>query len=104
MLSTLRVVRDTPPITRFVGKRLVRFVYRGAAGQKIQLGGSFTNWDPFIYEMQETRPGLYECEIPLVPGTHYYNFYKGMSVITDSGNPERAYTADGRSASVIEVK
>jgi hypothetical protein len=104
MLSTVRVRRGEAPATRLVGRGRVRFVYSGPAGQKIQLGGSFTNWDPFIYVMKETRPGLYECEISLAPGTHYYNFYKGLTVIADTGNPERAYTSDGRSASVIEVK
>jgi hypothetical protein len=104
VLSTVRVKRDATPVTRLVGQGRVRFVYTGSPGQKIQVGGSFTNWDPFIYVMKETRPGLYECEIPLIPGTHYYNFYRGLTVITDTGNPERAYTPDGRSASLIEVK
>ena len=104
VLSTVRVPRQTIPATRITAQGRVRFVYTGESGQKIQLGGSFTNWDPFIYEMRETRPGLYECEISLLPGTHYYNFYKGMAVVIDHTNPSRAYTSDGRTASVIEIR
>jgi hypothetical protein len=104
VLSTVRVPRQTTPATRITAQGRVRFVYIGEAGQKIHLGGSFTNWDPFIYEMRETRAGLYECEIALLPGTHYYNYYKGMTSIADHTNPSRAYTQDGRTASVIEVR
>jgi hypothetical protein len=104
VLSTVRVPRQIIPVTRVTARGNVRFVYTGESGQKIQLGGSFTNWDPFIYEMRETRPGLYECELSLLPGTHYYNFYKGMAVVIDHTNPARAYTPDGKAASVIEVR
>ena len=82
----------------------VRFVYRGTSGQKIYLAGSFTNWDPWIYELTETARGFYEIQLPLAPGTYYYNFYSGMNAIPDATNSKRAYTQDGRTASVITVK
>jgi hypothetical protein len=104
VLSTVRVYRDTTPVTRLEKQGLVHFVYQGQAGQKIQLGGTFTNWDPFIYEMKETSPGFYECRLPLLPGTYYYNFYKGMMTIIDPTNSSRTYTSDGRTASVIKVQ
>jgi hypothetical protein len=102
-LSIVRVRRDPLPVTREIQKGLVRFVFRGRRGQKIQLSGTFTNWDPFIYEMRETSPGLYECDVRLLPGAHYYNFYTGLTPVVDAENPARAYTPDGRIVSMIQV-
>ncbi len=79
------------------------FVYEGETGQRIRLAGTFTNWDPFIYELQETSRGLYELEIPLPKGTYYYTYYSGIHSFTDDSNPEKAYTSDGRVASVITL-
>ena len=103
ILSTVAVQRQEVPTTETVKKNLVRFVYQGQSGQIIRLGGTFTNWDSSIYVMRETAPGLYELEIPLPRGTHYYAYYDGMASFVDKTNPERAYTADGRTASVITI-
>ena len=81
----------------------VHFIYKGESGQKIRLGGTFTNWDPWIYELKETSPGLYELDLPLASGKYYYNYYIGLTPILDNTNPEKIYTNDGRSASVIVV-
>lgn len=82
----------------------VRFVLKEKSGQKIRISGSFTNWDPYIYEMKETSPGLYEMHLPLPPGTYYYTYYSGMKEFIDRSNPNRAYTKDGRTVSVITVE
>lgn len=103
ILSTVAVQRQEIPATETVKKNLVRFVYQGQSGQVIRLGGTFTNWDSSIYIMRETAPGLYELEIPLPRGTHYYAYYDGMASFVDKTNPERAYTTDGRTASVITI-
>lgn len=81
----------------------VHFVYKGESGQKIRLSGTFTNWDPWIYQLQETSPGFYELELPLTTGTYYYNYFVGLTPMLDNTNPEKAYAPDGRSASVIRV-
>lgn len=81
----------------------VRFIYKGKTGQTIHLAGTFTNWDPWIYELKETAPGFYELELPLTTGKYYYNYYIGLTPILDETNPEKIYTLDGRSASVITV-
>lgn len=81
----------------------VKFIYKGESGLKLNLAGTFTNWDPWIYQLEETHPGLYELELPLTTGTYYYNYYLGLTPILDNTNPEKIYTADGRSASVIRV-
>lgn len=81
----------------------VRFIYKGEPGLKLNLAGNFTNWDPWIYTMEEKNPGLYELELPLTTGTYYYNYYLGLTPLLDNTNPEKIYTMDGRSASVIRV-
>lgn len=103
MLSTVNVFRQEIPATSIPKKNLVRFVHQGQSGQIIRLGGTFTNWDSSIYIMKETAPGLYELEVSLPRGTHYYAYYDGISSFVDSSNPERAYTIDGRTASVITI-
>ena len=82
----------------------VRFIYKGESGLKLRLGGTFTNWDPWIYELKETSKGFYELELPLPKGKYYYNYYIGLTPIVDNTNPNKAYTADGRTSSVIYVE
>ncbi len=81
----------------------VHFIYKGETGQTIHLAGTFTNWDPWIYELNETSPGVYELELPLTSGKYFYNYYIGLTPVLDNTNPEKIYTLDGRSASVIVV-
>lgn len=90
--------------TEPVNKNKVRFIYEGKQGQIVKLTGTFTNWDPWIYELQETRPGFYEISLNLPPGTYYYNYMIGMTPILDKTNSSRAYTRDGRRASMIVVE
>ena len=80
-----------------------RFVYNGKPGQKIRLGGTFTNWDSFIYELEETSPGFYEITLALPKGSYFYAYYKGTTSFVDETNPDKAYTPDGRIASVLHV-
>lgn len=81
----------------------VHFIYKGAPGQTVQLTGTFTNWDPWIYELEETKPGFYELRLPLTSGKYYYTYFIGLKPVLDNTNPNKIYTADGRSASVITV-
>ncbi len=81
----------------------VRFIYKGEPGLKLHLAGTFSNWDPWIYSLKETSPGFYELSLPLPTGKYYYNYYIGLTPVLDNTNPNKAYTLDGRSASVIVV-
>ena len=81
----------------------VRFIYKGEEGLNLHLAGTFTNWDPWIYSLEETSPGFYELSLPLPSGKQYYNYYIGLTPVLDNTNPDKAYTLDGRSASVIVV-
>lgn len=97
-----------PPVvarnTETVPEGYTRFICFAPTGQKIRLGGTFTNWDSWIYEMVEVQRGKYQLDLPLPPGTYYYNYYHGITSFTDETNPFKGYTADGRVASLIEVK
>lgn len=102
-LSYLNFEKTLPEITNIKKEDIVKFIYNGEPGKKIRLAGTFTNWDSWIYELYETKPGLYELEIPLPSGKYYYNYYLGMKSLVDKTNPNRVYTEDGRTASVITV-
>lgn len=99
---------DLPPatieITEKLDNGLVHFVCHTETGKKIRLGGTFTNWDSWIYEMKETEPGKYEIDIPLHPGTYYYAYYNGITAFLDETNPSRGYSTDGRIVSCITIK
>ena len=103
-LSKIEIKETLPEVTSKKEKDFVKFVYRGKSGQKIRLGGTFTNWDSWIYELEESEPGFYQLSIPLTTGTYYYNYYLGMNAIVDKTNPQRAFTKDGRISSVIVVQ
>lgn len=94
---------DTTQLKTLTNSNTTTFVYQGEPGQKIRLSGNFTNWDSFIYYLQETKVGYYELELPLPPGTYYYTFYNGLDVILDKNNPEKVYTPEGRIACVLTV-
>ena len=54
--------------------------------------------------MTEVSPGLYELELPLPPGKYEYAFYTGITSFPDNTNPQKCYTPDGRTASLLIVK
>lgn len=81
----------------------VRFTWEGETGRHIALAGSFNGWDPFMYELEEREPGRYSLELPLPKGTWYYAYFEGTDQLPDPANDDRAYTKDGRVASVITV-
>ena len=99
---------DLPPaeieITEKLDTGLTHFVCHAESGQKIRLGGTFTNWDSWIYEMKETLPGKYEIDIPLHPGTYYYSYYNGITAFLDETNPSRGYSVDGKVVSCITIQ
>jgi hypothetical protein len=103
-LSELDASRYIPPVTEEQQKGIVHFVYQGESGEEIRLGGNFTNWDSWIYELTEVQPGLYQLDLPLPPGKYEYAFYKGLTTLVDKSNPDRCYTPDGKEASLLVVK
>jgi len=80
-----------------------RFIYRSEPGETITVGGSFNNWDPFMYELKEISPGFYTLILPLPPGDFHYLFFHRGEHITDPGNPKKLYSREGRVVSVGQV-
>ena len=102
--SVLNIKNTDPVITETQNDGCTKFICFAESGKKIRLGGTFTNWDSWIYELKEVSYGKYEISLPLPKGTYYYNFYEGMHSFTDKTNPSKGYTADGKIASCITVK
>ena len=103
-LSRLDLGGMLPEVTGTKAQHITKFIYNGEPGQTVRLGGTFTNWDSLIYELEEKEPGLYELELPLPKGTYYYNYFLGMTAITDKTNPRKSWSDEGRVTSVIEVE
>ncbi len=83
---------------------VTRFVYRGNGGLNVSVAGTFNGWDPFMYEMKECAPGLYELSLNLPVGLYRYAFFLNGEQIPDPGNPNRVYAKDGRAASELAIR
>ena len=73
-----------------------RFSYQAQPGEAITVGGSFNNWDPFMYELRETRPGFYTLLLPLPPGSFQYVFFHRGEWVADPLNARMRYSRDNR--------
>jgi hypothetical protein len=80
-----------------------RFVYRSDSGELITVGGSFNNWDPFMYELREISPGFYTLTLPLPPGNFQYVFFHRGEQVPDPENPKKLYSREGRIVSEGQV-
>jgi hypothetical protein len=78
--------------------------YASEPGNEITVAGDFNGWDPFMYSMQETSPGVYTFTLPLPPGTYYYVFFIHGARTRDPNNQNRVYTQDGKTASVAVIR
>ena len=103
-LSKVEIGSTLPVVTGTNSESITRFIYNGESGKTVRIGGTFTNWDSWIYEMPETAPGKYELYLPLPPGTYYYAYYSGLNRFPDPTNPAKAYTPDGKTVSAITIK
>lgn len=86
------------------GSDTVRFRFETTPGRTVALAGTFNNWDPFMYELREERPGRYSLSLPLPSGVHRYAFYVDGERTLDPGNPRKVYGKDGKTASEIRVE
>jgi hypothetical protein len=82
---------------------LIHFRWQTEPGEAVFLTGSFNNWDPFMYLMDEDTPGCYRLSLALPAGTYQYAFFYQGKYYNDLSNPERVYLFDGRIVSVLSV-
>ena len=85
------------------GEGGVSFTFTAEPGQNITVAGSFNNWDPFMYRLQEGPAGTYSARIPLSPGRYQYVFFHRGERFTDPGNNARVFSREGEAASEIVV-
>jgi hypothetical protein len=72
---------DRPPHV-FVQFRL------DAMASRVQLAGSFTNWEP-RYELRQSAPGTWTITVPLIQGVHDYAFVvDGAQWVPDPHAPQ----------------
>ncbi|MDR3357137.1 MAG: isoamylase [Spirochaetaceae bacterium] len=83
----------------------VVFHYRGeSGGGRVTVAGDFNGWDPFMYELKETAPGLYSLALPLPPGTWRYVYYRNGERFVDYSAAAHEYRKDGSPVNVVIVK
>ncbi|MDR1949602.1 MAG: glycogen-binding domain-containing protein [Spirochaetaceae bacterium] len=95
---------QSPPTRREDPPGSLRFTYRAPPGETVTVAGNFNGWDPFMYELRETTPGLYSLVLPLPPGTYHYVFYHRGEGFPDPDNFNRVYTKDAKPASEAVVR
>jgi hypothetical protein len=85
------------------GEGSANFHFAGDPGQRVTVAGSFNAWDPFIHELLEVSPGIYELSLQIPPGEYHYVFiYRGQRV-PDPLNRQLLYGADGRPVSGLSI-
>jgi hypothetical protein len=93
-----------PPVPVDMPPGHLTFTYTAERGERITVGGSFNNWDPFMYELREQSPGSYSLILPLPPGVYQYVFFHRGERFTDPRNSRRVYTREGHIASETVVR
>ncbi|MDR1930136.1 MAG: glycogen-binding domain-containing protein [Treponema sp.] len=97
-----RIKRPDSPNRGPVGA--LTFTFYAESGETVTVAGSFNNWDPFMYELQELSPGRYTLSLPLPPGTYQYAFFYRGERRLDMNNPRRVYTREGKAANEASVE
>jgi len=83
----------------------VEFHFETTPGLRVCLAGSFSNWDPYLHQMQEASVGgLYRLFLHLPPGKHEYRFVIGEEWRIDPQNPDTVSNAYGSTNSVVIVE
>ncbi len=84
--------------------RTVLFNLRYTKGTRVFVTGNFTNWEPFMVEMEEVSPGLYALSRPFAPGDYEYCFIAGGARMIDPLNPYIGTDPHGYLASRFTVR
>ncbi len=97
-------VPDNEAVYPYTKGSYTYFYHRGKPGSSVYLSGSFNNWDPFMYLMEEKQPGEYYMRLRLNPGKHYYYFIENGIKISDRRNPELVWDTDFDEISIFTLK
>ena len=66
----------------------VQFHVEANEAMRVQLAGSFTNWEP-RYDLRQSAPGVWTITVPLTQGVHDYAFVvDGQQWVADPHEPQ----------------
>ena len=82
----------------------VDFHYFGPKGVNVYLSGSFNNWDPYMYKLNEVKPGEYTITLTMLPGTYFYYFVSSGLFLLDPLNPDKGADSEGFEVSMFEIE
>jgi 1,4-alpha-glucan branching enzyme len=80
------------------------FEYKANTGLKVFVAGSFNDWRPTEFPMEEQgKSGHYTTSIKLAPGVHAYKIIVGDKWHPDPKNPDKQPDGHGGHNSVLVV-
>jgi len=87
------------------GKSQITFVYRPEADcQRVQLAGSFNDWQPDDSKMTRQKDGTYRKRLQLPPGEHRYKFLVDGKWVEDPEAERLAANPYGTRDCVVTVE
>jgi chromosome partitioning protein len=83
----------------------VYFVTKAHEASKVQLAGTFNNWNPEACTMvpDEGASGLWRLRLPLEPGNHQYRLVVDGRWCTDPANPHTVPNEFGELNNVVDI-
>ena len=72
--------------------------------QSVKLAGEFTQWEKLALNMKQGRNGVWEIEVALAPGRHFYRFLVDGQWQDDPLCTRREPNPFGTNNAVIEVR
>jgi hypothetical protein len=91
---------DLSPVIR---NNMVEFTLKDSVDKRVYLLGSFNNFNPYMYQMDEILPGIYSTRIRLNEGQYKYYYLVGGSRKHDPLNPYSSYNSEGFRLSVLVI-
>lgn len=91
-------------ISPIIMSKNATFVIKAEKGSSIYLTGDFNHWNPFLYKLEEEKPGIFTISINLPSGKYgYYYIYNGERIL-DSENPFSGRSRIGEKVSLFSIQ
>lgn len=105
-LSMFRIPEKTSvnPVSPLIERNNIVFTYKGTPDKSVFISGDFNNWNPFIYQMNETSPGTYNLSLELPLGRYYYCYYENGEKKLDMFNPNFATNNENQTANFFNIR
>lgn len=87
------------------GRRQVTFVYQPEkACRRVQLAGSFNDWQPEQGQMRKQKDGTFRKRLELPPGEHRYKFLVDGQWVEDQAAEDRAANPFGSQDCLVTIE